>query len=350
MLLGCRAAGEARSPAHDGGPAGSSVAGSSVARGPVAGSAVAGEPLSGNTLSGDTRSRSAPSDSGPQRAGPSRPRLLAPELDREFYRRLSRAPLELPDGVGATQLVRDLQRWLGDRDPELRDTFAHGLPAVWIRRGLVEESALVELVSAWRANLAVGVGETGGDGVLLRSFSALALDSVLSRESRRPFLEARVVAGLTLDLVRYLERERDLRGYEPELGWVHATAHAADALARCVRHPAVDDATRWRVVDAIEARLDTVEAVFTHGENRRLALVLAAIVAREESDVEPIVAWRARAREREKELWAAPVLDLRLFARVENETQVFESLLAALTALPAEHSNARRVRNACAAE
>lgn len=273
--------------------------------------------------------------------------FVAPERDRAFYAKLALDPTHLPEGTNALELTLDLQRWIGDPDPQRRDEFAYGLPAVWIRRGLVPEAELAKLVDRWRANLQVGVGETSGRGVLARSFSALALDSALSLETRRPFLGERAVQAVCLDLVRYLERERDLRDWDPTLGWIHATAHTADALARCVRHPAIDDAMRRRIVDAIEAKLAVVDHVFTFGENRRLALVLAAIVERDEGDVTPITTWRAALSEREARLWSVPKLDPKLFARVENETQVFESLLAAIAPLPPDHPRAALVRAAC---
>jgi hypothetical protein len=36
-------------------------------------------------------------------------------------------------------------------------------------------------------------------------------------------------------LTGYLRDERDLRGFDPKKGWMHATAHTADLLAELSR-------------------------------------------------------------------------------------------------------------------
>jgi hypothetical protein len=67
--------------------------------------------------------------------------------------------------------------------------------------------------------------------VFKRSFSALCLASLIRRELSTPFLGPQRFQALLADALEYLRQERDLRGFDPRKGSIHATAHTADLLA-----------------------------------------------------------------------------------------------------------------------
>jgi len=109
------------------------------------------------------------------------------------------------------------------------------------------------------ANLELGLGQSGDDSVLLRSFSALVLDALAARDIERAFLGEAERHALVLAALAYLEGERDLRGYDPERGWIHAAAHTADLLRRLSRNPALCAADQDAILAAIEhAGLDEI--------------------------------------------------------------------------------------------
>lgn len=84
----------------------------------------------------------------------------------------------------------------------------------------------------WRDNLKTGTGERGTDTAFLRSFSALNLSVLAALDIDAPFMSQGEFDALLVDALEYLLRERDERGYLPGVGWVHASAHTADALIR----------------------------------------------------------------------------------------------------------------------
>jgi hypothetical protein len=262
---------------------------------------------------------------------------------RSFFEEIKRTD-KLPESVRASNLILEVEPWLGAPDPSLRDGLAETLCARWIRGGLLDDDELRAAVARRCRDLERGLGEKGDDEVLLRSFSALTLDALAARDLERPYLGEDGVHALVTTALDYLAREKDLRGWDARVGWIHATAHTADLLRRLARNPELCDADQDAIVAGLEEKLSNVDLVFTHGENRRLAQVLVALMSRKDCRVAPIEAWIGRLRARNDALWNADVFDHRLYVRVENETQLFRDLLAAMWSMPPDNVNAARVR------
>src|SRR6202158_1026605 len=99
-----------------------------------------------------------------------------PLHDREFWRAIVKNRYAVPDGQPVFPLLHELSGCLGSRDPELRDDLAYSITTIWIKhQKQISTDELYSLLDDWQANLRTGVGETGNDGILKRSFSALSL-------------------------------------------------------------------------------------------------------------------------------------------------------------------------------
>ncbi len=238
----------------------------------------------------------------------------------------------VPEGESAGALVRELSGYLGSPDPELRDEFGYGIPAAWIgEQQRLAPAELRDLIRQWTPNLQAGIGESGTDTVLLRSFSALNLATIAAYDNEHPFLDAGEVRSLLDAAIVYLTAEKDLRGYDPEKGWMHAVAHAADLVAALAasRHLGKDD--HRRILDAVAARLGLAGAVFTWGEQERLAEVIAALVRRSDFQPTELDPWLARLAADDEKLWQEGArIDPARFAAVQNGKDVLRYLFTSL--------------------
>jgi hypothetical protein len=150
---------------------------------------------------------------------------------RAFWKGIVDHAYAVPEGQSPAALIEDLSEYLGSPDRELRDEFAYSIPVHWIYRDKrLAPEELRGLLRLWSANLEVGLGEKGTDSVLLRSFSALDLSILAALDIERPFLTDAKFHALLSHGLGYLAKEHDLRGYDERVGWIHATAHAADLL------------------------------------------------------------------------------------------------------------------------
>ncbi|MBE2249205.1 MAG: DUF2785 domain-containing protein [Myxococcus sp.] len=244
----------------------------------------------------------------------------------------------LPSGVSRAEVLRDAVTLVDSEDPVLRDEVGYGLAVQWLYR----EQALTpaELKSLGDALLArLAVPPSGGDSVLGRSFSALWLSMAAAAESKKALLDEPTFAALLEAGAHELEAEIDLRGYEPKLGWIHATAHTSDLLKFLARDPRLTGAQQERIVASVRARLEKGDT-FAWAEDERLAAVLRSLINRADFQPAPLEAWLASLPPRLKALWSAPALDTAEFARLNATKQVLRALLVFL---PAEHPQAARL-------
>lgn len=250
----------------------------------------------------------------------------------EFWQSIVEHDYAVPEGAHADALFDELATFVSNPDPRWRDDFGYSIGAHWMySRAAVSPAAMQRAMRVWMSNLSRGVGETGNDGVITRSFSALNLSIVGAVDVARPFLSADEYRAL-LDLaLSYFANERDLRSYQLPQGWIHSAAHTADLLKFLARNKNFTAADQSRVLDAIVAKQSATRGqVFTFGEDERFASAVLSIVRR--SDFAP-----AAFEGFVKKLIAVAgnevgtTLDLDAFAAAQNCKALLKSLYAALT-------------------
>ena len=261
------------------------------------------------------------------------PSVAPPPHPPAFWRGIVERGFAVPEGESAAALLGELSGHLGSPDPELRDTFAYGIAAAWIYRDRrLSPEELRGLLARWTANLKEGVGETGSDRVLLRSFSALELSILAGTDNRDSFLTPEEHAGLLDAALAYLGAERDLRGFEPRVGWIHATAHTADVLKFLGRSAKLAPGGAARIAGAVEAKLAGAGSPFVWGEDERLARALLSLVRRADFDPAPFAAWLDRLQAAQAALWRAPALDPAAYVALDNQKQALRALAVMLAA------------------
>jgi uncharacterized protein DUF2785 len=157
--------------------------------------------------------------------------------DVEFCKRIRERNFAVPDGESVDSLLRELAEYTGSADPELRDDLAYGIAGAWIYRDeRASDGTLKALLGRWEANLTFRIGEQGGNSTVLRSFSALNLSVLAALDLTKHFLAKNEFDRLLAATLEYLRTERDLRGLDSRVGWIHATAHTADLLKFLARN------------------------------------------------------------------------------------------------------------------
>ena len=287
---------------------------------------------------------SSPSPLSPVRLGFTLPLLVLflgaaapqpPKRDAAYWRTLAESKFAVPEGASAGALLQEISALLASPDPTLRDGVGYGAAEDWIvRRKVVEPGDLRKLLTLWTHNLQEGVGQTGDNSVLLRSFSALDLSVLARRDLDTPFLEPAELTSLLNSALAYLAAERDLRGYDAKKGWMHATAHTADLLKALARNPNLPGAEAARILPGLGAKLRDAGEVFGWGEDERLASAVLSVVRRKDFDPAWLDAWHEGLVKSAEGLWEAATLDERRFATVQNAKHVLARLHVLLSAVP----------------
>ena len=258
--------------------------------------------------------------------------VAAPTHDRPFWESIAQQHYAVPDGESASALAHELSDLLASPDSELRDDLAYSILTSWIRAGKLSNEDLIALSEEWRGNLKKNIGESGNDSVLQRSFSALCLSEIAAHDVKAPFLGAERYHALLSDALAYLNEERDLRGYEVKVGWIHATAHTADLLEALAENPALTVSEQQRILDAISQRLATANVIYTHGEQDRLALAVMAIIERADFQQDAFTRWLQRMQEDDRAMWKLSPIPLQEMSGYQNDSYMLEALAARMAA------------------
>ncbi len=261
------------------------------------------------------------------------PVAAAPAVhDRAFWMALAAKDFAVPEGESVGALALEAAELLSSPDPALRDGVGYEALARWIYKdGLVPPADLERLRLRLQAGLKKGLGEASGNSAYGRSFSALGLSVLAATDLKQPWLSQKAFDDLLAATTAYLGAEKDVRGFVPGSGWVHATAHTADVLKFLSRNPKLTPAGQERLVEAVAGRLRTAGVVFTWGEDERLALALLSLTRRKDFDSKPFEAWLAALSAENSALWRdGSAIEPPAFVPVRAQKQALVHLAALL--------------------
>ena len=203
--------------------------------------------------------------------------------DREFWLAILADGCSVPQGLDPEKLLLELNELLDSPDPILRDQIGYGIPTQWIyRQQLFSGEQLTRQVQRLSERMLRGLPDSAPEGVLGRSFAALNLSILVAQDIAHPFLGDPQFDALLAQAMAYLEAEQDLRGWDPQLGWLHSCAHTSDLLKFLGRHPRLDTQEEHAALAASLARKIIAPSgwVFVDGEDERLASALLALLSR----------------------------------------------------------------------
>ena len=248
---------------------------------------------------------------------------------KEYWRGIAAKKYEVPEGEKAFGLAKELSGYLKSSDAELRDDLAYSILAEWIlEKNAFSADELLALEAEWRGNLNAGIGESGTDSVFGRSFSALCLAAIAERELKSQFLGEERYRKLLEAALEYLRDEKDLRGFDEKKGWIHATAHTADLIAALARHPLFTEADQAKVLEAAGKRVETARAIFSFGEQDRLANALAAMAGRADFNLAGFELWVNRMDKADFSIWRESPPKIDGLRRFENDTYLLSAFVA----------------------
>jgi hypothetical protein len=252
--------------------------------------------------------------------------------DREFWRSIAKNKYAVPASESADSLAPQLSALLGSPDPELRDDLAYSILGTWILHNQLSTPTLISLADEWKSNLRSWIGETGTNSVLKRSFSALCLSEIAKREAKSPFMGARRYHDLVAAAVAYLQAERDLRGYDAVLHWIHATAHTADLLSALADSPMLTKDETSSILRAIAGRLSTAPQVYTQGEQDRLAAAVVSVIRRKDFETTSFDRWLTGIQYEDRDVWTKTTVES--LARYQNHNYLLQALIVRLSLEP----------------
>jgi len=215
------------------------------------------------------------------------------ETLRQRLQDIAESDYRVPEGESSVSLVGAMLPALGATDPELRERLVYALLHRWIVNGALADGELrtLTLRLVGDEQLFHGIGERETDSVFLRSYSALLLAPILLRQKDRGFLRASDIDKVATALVRYLDEERDLRGYVDTKEWAHGVAHASDAVGQLAGCLPSETAWGEPLARALGRQATTMALVWSHEEDERLAGAALKLVTSDALPITSVERW-----------------------------------------------------------
>jgi len=183
--------------------------------------------------------------------------------------------MSVPDGFSPEELFEALAVMLADPDPVVRDDTAYPIAATWIGRGHFDG------MLAWAGDRVSGM-QAHGD-IQARTFGTMILAWVVRRDAVTGELDDATVRRWRDEFSSWWSAEEDLRGYDPERGWLHAAAHGSDTVRAFARSPLMTaDDLAGLLTLATERLMAPAPYLFADQEEERLAYALASVLCRAE--------------------------------------------------------------------
>ena len=212
--------------------------------------------------------------------------------DKAFWQAVAASKFAVLTGAALPALLDELTALLGSPDSDLRDDIAYSALTQWIYlQRIVPVDERRRLLREWSLNLARGIGDQGSPSVLRRSFSALALGMLAILDNEAPYLDQEEFDRLLTVTLRYLKDERDVRGFDPAVGWMHSVAHTADLIKFLARSRHLRPEQQATILSGISGKLRSTHTVLINGEDERLARAVLSIVARPDVDATGFAGW-----------------------------------------------------------
>lgn len=178
------------------------------------------------------------------------------------WQQIADAEFAVAPGADVHDLAAELSEALADPDPRVRDGSAYAVMATWIERGVLD-AQLTSLGDQMAARFS-------DPRIQARTFAALVLCWIIERGGFDP--------GWVSAFAAWYPAEHDLRGFDSELGWLHAVAHGADLLGLLGRDRRV--APEQMLELGARRMLADTDYVWRDAEDDRLGHAMALIMTR----------------------------------------------------------------------
>jgi hypothetical protein len=197
---------------------------------------------------------------------------------------------DVPESADLNVSLAELLDMLAAPDPNVRDGRAYRTLVDWVRSGALD-SRLTMLGDTL-------AGRLTHPEVQARTFAPLILAAAVDRDRTAQVLDGDTVRRWRDALTAWWPAERDLRGWDERLGWLHAVAHGADLAGALGASPRLAVPDLIALLHLVGRRtVAPTQYRFAQMEEDRIARALMRILARPQLTESDATGWLSRVDE-----------------------------------------------------
>lgn len=201
----------------------------------------------------------------------------------------------IPEGTDVYQLALDAMDNIGSTDGELRDHLILAMLYRMITEKMLTNDQIREIleISLSEDHLFKGVGYIEDDSVFNRAFTILIIRWIIYYHNHfgENLFSKDEMDKVFGDVIRYVQSEKDIRGYVKGKGWAHAIAHSADALASLSQCNYIGKEGLIKILDVVKEKSCVTSFIYAHQEHERLVAVVTSVMKRKVLSDKEILNW-----------------------------------------------------------
>ncbi|MFD1017828.1 DUF2785 domain-containing protein [Thalassobacillus hwangdonensis] len=174
---------------------------------------------------------------------------------------------------------------IGSTDPVLRDELIYTTFSTFIMKEYYSNEQMKSILkSVLNKNYLfyrIGHSHKEEDAVFKRSFSVLLIPPIFHQHQQEAFLTEKEIHDTWEALKKYIQQEKDHRGYVEGKGWAHAMAHAADALAAVAKCEEIHGEALKSMLPVIQQQF-LIDQPYLHDEEERMVTAIMVMFGKME--------------------------------------------------------------------
>ena len=197
------------------------------------------------------------------------------------------------DGINKYDFAHRLIENIGDLDSNVRDKLIYVNLAHLFYDGHFDKNQLLhffELLSSEKY-LLYDLENNIEHSELTRSFTVLQLVYLIYLHNKDPYLTNKQYMDFYVKFIQYFKKETILKGYDPQVGWMHTIAHSADLIAQIVKSEEMNKKTLEEVMNAILSKFAISTYTYVSDEDERMVTAIVNAIERNILDEEFISKW-----------------------------------------------------------
>ncbi|PFC03056.1 hypothetical protein CN296_03640 [Bacillus cereus] len=186
----------------------------------------------------------------------------------------------LDNTLNIDSLSSNMLEQIGVTDSYLRDKLIYSIFYHLIKQDYISHTHLQKLLleSISEKYLFYKIHSDDEDAVFTRAFTTLLIALIIDADTKYNFLLQTDISNVKDQLILYMNKEHDFRGYVQDHGWAHSIAHASDTFEALVHSPKLETLHYEEILQTLLNKVCVHSVYYKYEEDERLVYPIVSML------------------------------------------------------------------------
>ncbi|PEW81254.1 hypothetical protein CN424_05635 [Bacillus cereus] len=182
--------------------------------------------------------------------------------------------------INIDSLSSNMLKHIGVTDSYLRDKLIYSTFYHLIKKDYISHTQLQKLLLEGISEnyLFYNIRSDDEDAVFTRAFTTLLIALLIDADTKYNFLSQNDILTVKDQLILYMNKEHDFRGYVQDHGWAHSIAHASDTFEALVNSPKLENLYYEEILQTLLNKVCVHSIYYKYEEDERLVYPIVSML------------------------------------------------------------------------